>query len=151
MGRCGFANARFRIYDFDEPVQNALGEQVTMPTDGASQITYRSLANHRSSLPRLPDDLIATGDMENPYVHYDQEMLYANLNAMKSVEPIGSQVEYSNFGVGLLGHVLGKLAGSDYRTALKERVLMPLGMLNTSRRWHSVIPCRHVQISPSAH
>ncbi len=39
---------------------------------------------------------------------------------------------YSNFGVGLLGHVLGKLAGTDYRAALKERVLIPLGMLETS-------------------
>ena len=116
----------------DDPVQTALGEQVTLPTDGESQITYRSLANHRSSLPRLPNDLIATADMENPYAHYDQKMLYACLNRMESVKPIGSRSSYSNFGVGLLGHVLGKLAGSDYRTALKERVLIPLGMPNTS-------------------
>jgi CubicO group peptidase (beta-lactamase class C family) len=116
----------------DDPVQTALGEQVRLPTDGKSQITYRSLANHRSSLPRLPDDLIATADMENPYAHYDQEMLYACLSRMESVAPIGSRTTYSNFGVGLLGHALGKLAGSDYRTALKERVLIPLGMLNTS-------------------
>ena len=65
-------------------------------------------------------------------MHYDQEMLYACLSRMESVKPIGSRVEYSNFGVGLLGHALGKVAGSDYRTALKERVLIPLGMLNTS-------------------
>jgi CubicO group peptidase (beta-lactamase class C family) len=116
----------------DDPVQTALGEQVKLPTDGKSQITYRSLANHRSSLPRLPDDLIATADMENPYVHYDEEMLYACLNRMESVKPIGSRMCYSNLGVGLLGHVLGKLAGSDYRKALKERVLIPLGMLDTS-------------------
>jgi CubicO group peptidase (beta-lactamase class C family) len=115
----------------DDPVQTALGEQVIVPTDGKSQITYRALANHRSSLPRLPDDLIATADRENPYAHYDQELLYACLNRMKSVKPIGSRSSYSNFGVGLLGHVLGKLAGSDYRTALKERVLIPLGMLST--------------------
>ena len=37
------------------------------------------------------------------------------------VKPIGSREEYSNFGVGLLGHALGKVAGSDYRTALKEK------------------------------
>ena len=116
----------------DDPVQTALGERVTLPTDGRSQITYRSLANHRSSLPRLPDDLIATADLENPYVHYDQEMLYACFNRMESLKPIGSRSSYSNLGVGLLGHVLGKLAGSDYRTALQERVLIPLGMLNTS-------------------
>ncbi|MGI9517046.1 MAG: serine hydrolase domain-containing protein [Pirellulaceae bacterium] len=121
-----------RDVSLDDPVQIALGEQVTLPTDGRSQITWRSLANHRSSLPRLPDDLIKTADMENPYAHYDQEMFYACLNRMESVKPIGSQAAYSNFGAGLLGHALGKLAGSDYRAALKERVLTPLGMLNTS-------------------
>lgn len=116
----------------DDPVQTALGEHVTLPTDGKSQITYRSLANHRSSLPRLPDDLITTADMENPYAHYDQEMLYACLNRMKSVKPIGLRTTYSNLGVGLLGHVLGKLAKSDYRTALNERVLSPLEMHHTT-------------------
>jgi CubicO group peptidase (beta-lactamase class C family) len=116
----------------DDPVQTVLGEQVTLPTDGKSQITYRSLANHRSSLPRLPGDLILAADMQNPYAHYDQEMLYACLNRMKSVKPIGSRQAYSNFGVGLLGHALGKLAGSDYRAALQQRALIPLGMRNTS-------------------
>lgn len=116
----------------DDPVQTALGEEVKLPTDGESQITWRSLANHRSSLPRLPDDLIKTADMENPYVNYDQEMLYVCLNRMKPVKPIGSAATYSNLGVGLLGHALGKLAGSDYRVALKDRVLIPLGMQNTS-------------------
>lgn len=116
----------------EDPVQPALGDAVTLPTDGQSQITYRSLANHRSSLPRLPDDLIATANMENPYVHYNQAMLYACLNRMKPLRSIGSSASYSNFGVGLLGHALGKLAGSDYRVALNERVLTPLGMLDTS-------------------
>lgn len=118
----------------DDPVQTVLGDEVTVPTDGTSQISYRSLANHRSSLPRLPDDLLATADLENPYVHYDQRMLYACLNRMKSVKPIGSRWLYSNFGVGLLGHALGKIAGSDFHAALKERVLIPLGMLDTTSK-----------------
>lgn len=120
-----------REVNLDNFVQAALGEAVTLPTDGKSQITYRSLANHRSSLPRLPSNLLRTADLSNPYVHYDQEMFYACLNGMKELNPIGSQGEYSNFGVGLLGHALGKLAGSDYHRALKERVLLPLGMRNT--------------------
>ena len=122
--------------DLDAPVQSTLselvGDVVTLPADGESEITFRSLANHRSSLPRLPDDLIKTADMENPYFHYDQEMLYACLSRMDSIEPIGSKEEYSNFAVGLLGHVLGKAANSDYLQTLKKRVLVPLGMLATS-------------------
>ena len=118
--------------NLDEPVQSALGEDVTLPTDGEAQITWRSLANHRSSLPRLPEDLLKTADIENPYIHYDQDMLYGCLNQMETVKPIGSRGAYSNFGVGLLGHALGKLVGTDYRASLKERVLLPLEMLNTS-------------------
>lgn len=116
----------------DDPVQNALGDAVTLPTDGVSHITYRALANHRSSLPRLPADLLSGANMRNPYVHYDQTMLYACLNGMQSLKPIGSRQEYSNFGVGLLGHALGKAAGTDYHNALHERVLDPLGMNDTS-------------------
>ncbi len=116
----------------DDPVRDALGSAVTMPTDGKSHITYRVLANHRSSLPRLPADLLGTADPTNPYAHYDQKMLYACLTKMQTLKPIGSQEEYSNLGVGLLGHVLGKLAGSDYRQALKDRVLVPLRMFETS-------------------
>ncbi len=120
--------------ELDAPVQDAFGDEVTLPSDGAASITYRSLANHRSSLPRLPGDLLATADMENPYAHYTREMLYECLNGMTHIRSIGSRAEYSNFGVGLLGHALGKLAGTDYHQAVRQRVLEPLGMSNTTTR-----------------
>ncbi len=118
--------------DLDAPVQSAL-DNVRLPTDrDGKPITWRSLANHRSSLPRLPDDLLRTADIENPYAHYDDEMLYASLSQMKPLRPIGSQSEYSNFGVGLLGHALGKVAGSDFHQSLKQRVLVPLQLGDTA-------------------
>lgn len=44
---------------------------------------------------------------------------------------IGSEYEYSNLGVGLLGHVLSRVAGVSYEAPVRERILDPLGMRNT--------------------
>src|SRR5262249_40874125 len=44
---------------------------------------------------------------------------------------IGSTVEYSNFGVGLLGHILALRAGTDYEALVISRICEPLGMTNT--------------------
>ena len=43
-----------------------------------------------------------------------------------------STVEYSNFGAGLLGHVLARRAGMDYDTLVRTRVTGPLGMRHTA-------------------
>ncbi|MEO7964904.1 MAG: serine hydrolase, partial [Gemmatimonadaceae bacterium] len=43
----------------------------------------------------------------------------------------GAMYEYSNLGMGLLGHVLALKAGKSYEQLLIERVRNPLGMKNT--------------------
>ena len=45
---------------------------------------------------------------------------------------MGEKWEYSNLGVGLLGYLLARAAGSDYETLLRERITGPLGMAHTS-------------------
>jgi len=40
--------------------------------------------------------------------------------------------EYSNFGMGLLGHVLEFVTGKDYESLVVEKVLAPLGMNGTA-------------------
>ncbi len=43
----------------------------------------------------------------------------------------GSYYEYSNLGFGLLGELLARRLGTDYATAIRSRILKPLGMLHT--------------------
>lgn len=43
-------------------------------------------------------------------------------------EPGQARVSYSNYGGGLLGHLLGRAAGTGYGPALVEHVLTPLGI-----------------------
>jgi CubicO group peptidase (beta-lactamase class C family) len=67
----------------------------------------------------------------NPYADYTVQNLYDFLSGYTLTRDIGSEYEYSNLAVGLLGHVLALAGGKPYETLLKERVLIPLGMMDT--------------------
>lgn len=114
----------------DQSVAELLPEGVTMPERDGQEITLLDLATYRSGLPRLPDNF-APQDVDNPYADYTADDLYAFLSGHELERGIDEAYEYSNLGVGLLGHVLALNAGTDYATLLKERILDPLGMDDT--------------------
>ena len=70
-------------------------------------------------------------DDANPYADYTVQNLYDFLSGHHLTRDIGTQYEYSNLGVGLLGHVLSLRAGMSYEALLRVRVLDPLHMSNT--------------------
>ena len=115
----------------DDPVQRLLPADVRVPTRNGTAITLLHLATHSSGLPRLPDNL-DPADPANPYADYTVAQLYAFLSSHELGRDIGEAVEYSNLGVGLLGHALATRADSDYETLVRDRVLGPLAMLDTS-------------------
>jgi len=110
-----------------DPVSKFLPKTVKVPERGGKQITLLDLATHKSGLPRLPLNL-KPKDAANPYADYTVEDLYSFLNGYSLPREIGATYEYSNLGVGLLGHVLSLRAGKEYEVLLRERVLTPLGM-----------------------
>src|SRR6185295_18836852 len=71
-------------------------------------------------------------DMSNPYADYTVQQLYDFLSRYQLTRDPGAQYEYSNIGVGLLGHVLSLVAGQSYEQLQRERIWAPLGMRNTS-------------------
>ena len=115
----------------DDPVQRLLPADVRVPTRNGAAITLLHLATHSSGLPRLPENL-DPADPANPYADYTVAQLYAFLSSHELGRDIGETVEYSNLGVGLLGHALATRADSDYETLVRGRVLRPLAMLDTS-------------------
>ncbi len=119
------------VVKLDDPVAQHLPADVSVPTDprGAPHITLRHLATHTSGLPRVPDNIRPkAGDM---YGGYTTEQLYAAMRTAKLDAPIGAACEYSNFGMGLLGHALERAAGKSYESLLIERLFAPLGMTQT--------------------
>ena len=115
---------------FDDPVAKYLPEEVKVPERAGRSITLEDISRHMSGLPRLPSNL-TPGDLTNPYSDYSVEQMYEFLSGHELRRDIGSKYEYSNFGVGLLGHALARRAGTDYESLVKSRVCEPLGMSAT--------------------
>jgi serine-type D-Ala-D-Ala carboxypeptidase/endopeptidase len=115
----------------DDPVQKYLPPGVAVPQRNGRQITLVDLATHTSGLPRLPTNMQPRDPM-NPYADYTAERLYSFLNGAQLTRDVGSTHEYSNLGVGLLGHALVRRGGKSYEALVTERILKPLGMVHTA-------------------
>lgn len=114
----------------DDPISKYLPKSVKVPTRDGKEITLLHLATHTSGLSRLPDNM-NPADLSNPYADYTIEQMYDFLSRYSLPRAIGAEYEYSNLGVGLLGHVLALRAGTDYESLVKQRILGPLGMSST--------------------
>jgi D-alanyl-D-alanine-carboxypeptidase/D-alanyl-D-alanine-endopeptidase len=114
----------------NDPVQSLLGDTMTVPKRGDRQITLEDLATHSSGLPRLPLNLRPT-NVDNPYADYSVEQMAKFLATYQLPRDPGARSEYSNLGVGLLGHALARRAGQSYEQLLETRICEPLRMPDT--------------------
>ena len=115
----------------DDPVQKYLPAEVTIPARGGKSITLLNLAEQNSGLPRMPDNF-HPADAANPYADYSVQQMYDFLSHYQLTRDPGEQFEYSNLGVGLLGHALARAAGTSYENLVRSRIFVPLGMTHTS-------------------
>ena len=118
------------VVRFDQPVAELLPAGTAVPSRNGRAITLEDLSAQRSGLPRDPGNL-APKRADDPYADYDAARLYAFLGSYTLPRDPGAAFEYSNLGVGLLGHALARRAGTDYETLVRARVLDPLGMRDT--------------------
>jgi CubicO group peptidase (beta-lactamase class C family) len=102
-----------------------------MPERSGKSITLHDLSTHSSGLPRLPTNL-KPKDLSNPYADYTADDLYQFLSGYILPRDPGSELEYSNLGAGLLGHLLASRAGTDYETLIRTRITQPLHMPDTA-------------------
>lgn len=101
-------------------------------------VTLRQLATHRSGFPSVPKALeteaslrAGGGDlMADPYSHLGAESVFGYLATAPDKTRAG-RFNYSNYGMGLLGHVLELVTGQTYEALVLEKVLAPLGMHHT--------------------
>ncbi len=100
--------------DLDAPVSTHL-PWLALPSR-YGPITLRHLLSHTAGLP--------AGTDFTPAARYEG---YALRDTEAAWEP-GSRFHYSNTGYKLLGWLLEDVTGQDYATAIRQRVLEPLGM-----------------------
>ena len=120
-----------RDVQLDTPVSELLPPGITVPTRDGKRITLLELATHSSGLPRVPPSLMTRGSSLDPYAGYGEEALYGDLVHTELDHPPGAVIQYSNYGSGLLGFVLGRKLGGGYSGALYNRVLSPLALAST--------------------
>ena len=116
--------------DMATPVAQYLPSSLTLPTS-FDQITFELLATHRSGLPRLPAGmkLLGKGAMDDPYAIFTEDRVYQAIQETKLKRAPGTKgPKYSNYGVGLLGFILGLSQGQKYEQLLQAEVLTPLGL-----------------------
>lgn len=116
----------------DDPIARYLPEDVKVPQRNGKRITLKDLATHTSGLPRMPTNFRPV-DANNPFLGYEKEQIYEFLTSYELPRDIGVQYEYSNFGMGLLGHLLELQSGKPYETLVSERISSVNGMTDTGR------------------
>ena len=116
------------LYD---PINKYLPAGINPPEMDGEKISLFHLATYLSGLPIRPDNLRPV-DPRNPYADYTINQLYEFLNRYELKKIPGTTYEYSNFSVGLLGHILSLKNNDSYENILKERILGKLGMDDTS-------------------
>ncbi|MFY7839033.1 MAG: serine hydrolase domain-containing protein, partial [Lacibacter sp.] len=113
-----------------DSIQLFLKGKVTLPVV-AKNTTLQHLATHLSGFPSLPNSfLVKMKDEKNPYKDLVTQDIYEYLKNCEDKQADGT-FEYSNFGMGLLGHILELKSGVKYEELVKRKLLLPLQMKNT--------------------
>jgi CubicO group peptidase (beta-lactamase class C family) len=89
-------------------------------------ISFLSLLNHTSGLPRLPDNMDLFSDFMTPYDHYTADQLFTYLKTCTPA-PDGKS-NYSNLGMGLAGVLAERIAGRGYFELLDQYIFTPFGL-----------------------
>src|SRR5262249_12626048 len=96
----------------DDPVSKYLPDSVTVPTRGRKEIALLNLAAQDSGLPFNASN--QTGGGAKFFSTYTVPKMYEFLSGYQLTHDPGEQFQYSNIGMGLLGHVMALRAGKDY-------------------------------------
>lgn len=133
-----------REVKLDDPVAKYLPRSVRVPARDERQITLLDLATQSSGLPRMPTNF-SPRDSLNPYADYSVQQMYEFLSGYQLTRDIGAEYEYSNLGMGLLGHALALKAGMSYEELVRRRILTPLGMTHTAI---TLTPAMRAKLAP---
>jgi CubicO group peptidase (beta-lactamase class C family) len=115
----------------DDPIALYLPKEVRVPQRNGKQITLLDLATHRAGFPRNIDGYPRKQPVPT-YAGLTVEEMYNYLSHYNLPRDIGEDAEYSNIGMGLLGHVLSLRAGESFENLVRKRITEPLGMKHTA-------------------
>lgn len=93
------------------------------------KLNFKELANHTSGLPRLPENMDLSDEI-NPYKNYRKTQIEDYLkNFLKLDNP--KTYSYSNLGAGLLGYTLGLSQKTSFEELLQKKIFDKYKMKNS--------------------
>lgn len=111
----------------DDPVSKYIPEMqgVALPTSDSPEITIRHLLTHGAGFPE-----------DNPWgdrqlADTDEELIQMIREGISFSNAPGVAYEYSNLGFAILGQVVQRVSGMDFRKYMRENIFKPLGMNET--------------------
>jgi len=115
------------MLDLDAPIV-AWVPEFTLADGRAGEVTARRLLSHSSGLPDVSDY-----GWHDPQLGDDALSEFARrLSGWRLQAEPGSAFSYSNAGFELLGLLLSRATGTTFENAVRQQVLTPLGMRNST-------------------
>ena len=99
------------------------------------QIKFKSLANHTSGIPRMPNNFSTSSEKNplNPYKEYKVDDLETYLlDSLKINQDTKGKFLYSNLGFALIGYTLSKIDNQDYKSMFDSYIFSKYNMTNTT-------------------
>jgi len=121
-----------RKLQLDDPLEKHLpGFKVKSKLSNIRPPTLRQVAAHVSGLPsEAPLDYRETWNW--PQI----EEVLESIKDIELIAPPQTKLQYSNLGYALLGHAMEHISGLPYAEYVKEYILQPLGMKNSTFEDH---------------
>lgn len=119
--------------ELDEEINSYLPFHLRNIDNINNPITFRTLANHTSGLPRMPDNYAYYPESSHDAKAYSLETLQEYLESdLELISNPGEDYIYSNLGYGILGYLVTNLFNRDYERLLQKLISKPYKLKNTS-------------------
>ncbi|HMT91485.1 serine hydrolase [uncultured Thiothrix sp.] len=139
------------IVSLDDNLEQLIGHKIPLAA-AIKPITLRQLATHTSGFPRVPKILLEQLEakvgkqhlLDNPYNETALADIYAYLQKPSDLGKAGDFF-YSNYGMGLLGHILEQATGQSLETLVQEKIFQPLQMQHSGINLNKENPTQIMQ------
>lgn len=128
------------IVNLNDPISKYLPDNINLPTYNGQEILLWHLVTHTSGLPRSNDDFGASAS-EQVFTNEDyysfledisaQAFPFNNFTVGNELNSLGTNFNYSNIGMALLGHILELASGQTYEELFNNRISNILNMADT--------------------